>query len=269
MRALYYGSTRFSLHLPGDASWRVSKNSAADYASTLFSDERMQLRSDIFLNLALPVYSAWARRYAYRHVVHFSSDLPVRWRAELESASKAYPFLLLDEVEGTYSPQDAIRNNLRQSSELSGPVAWFRVDDDDVLANDYLEKLASYVTHDHFGYAISFGLGVAALYQNGHHTDFRLMRQVLPSAGQAYIGAFDRESGEITGLQAGPHDRIDTLRPVILDSREPMYLQTYHGNQDKAVGKEDDYLARHGKHLQRPDRAMLLAKFPADLRDQI
>ncbi|WP_336645772.1 glycosyltransferase [Microbacterium sp. USHLN186] len=266
MCAQYYGSTRFSVHSPGDLSWRISKDSAAAYAPKLFSAERMRLRSDVFLNLALPVYATWAERFEYRHIVHFSSDLPRQWRAGLETAAEQFPFLLLDEVEGACDPREMIRGDMIRAGRSDGPVVWFRVDDDDVLAADYLESLDSFASADHMGYAVSFGLGIAAVYEQGRHRDFRFMRQLLPSAGQAYIGEFNAESGALSGLEAGPHDKVDALRPVILDSREPMYLQTHHRHQDKAFGKDEDHLVRHNRHQDSVDCGTLVKKFPTIAR---
>lgn len=261
IKAHYYGHTRFSVHLPGNRAWRVSRQ-AGEYTDILFDSERMALRSDIFLNLALPIYQSWAERFRYRHIVHFSSDLPDTWRSRLEQAASRHSCLILDEVGTQILVDRVIAADLRDSDADRDLVVRIRVDDDDLLAADYLDRLDGYVSAQHVGFAVSFGLGVAALYRDGVHRQFRIKREILPSAGQAYIGRFDPSSTSVQGVEDAPHNRIDTVAPVIFDSREPMYLQTYHSAQDKELGRDADPISRLRGHSQQPESALLSAKFP-------
>ncbi|MDF2562133.1 MAG: hypothetical protein K0R99_3579 [Microbacterium sp.] len=259
--ARYYGHTRFSVHLPGNRAWKTSRHTD-DYANTLFDPRRMALRAEVFLSLAAPIYQSWADRFAYRHIVHFSGDLPEPWRSLLEDAAVRHPCFILDEVTDEIQVDSVIASDLMSVSDEPGLVVRIRVDDDDLLAADFLDRLETYVLPEHVGFAVSFGLGVAALYRHGAHTDFRLKREVLPSAGQAYIGRFDPSSMSVRELADAPHNRIDTVAPVIFDSREPMYLQTFHARQDKEFGREDDPFARLKRHAPLEDAALLDAKFP-------
>ncbi|WP_426323896.1 glycosyltransferase [Microbacterium sp. E-13] len=260
--ARYYGHTRFSVHLPGNGAWKISRQ-GAEYTDALFRPERMALRSDVFLNLAMPVYQSWAERFDYRHIVHFSRDLPEEWRSRLEIAAARHPCVILDEVTREIAVDSVIASDLGSRGRGSDIAVRIRVDDDDILAADYLDRLAAYVSPEHVGFAVSFGLGVAALYDDGAHTDFRLKREVLPSAGQAYIGRFDPSSMSVRELADAPHNRIDTVAPVIFDSREPMYLQTYHGTQDKEWDRDDDHpSSRLQARSELIDAALLEVKFP-------
>lgn len=240
----------------------MSRAPQNEYTSALFDEERMRLRTDIFLNQAIPVYQSWAEKHSYRHIVHFSSDLPATWRTHLEDAARRYPILQLDEVTDRVKADQIMKTDVLAQPDETDLVVRFRVDDDDILAADYLDRVDQLVIPEHFGYAVSFGLGIAALHDGRSHSDFRVMRQILPSAGQAYIGRFNRSTNGLEGVSLGPHDRIDTTRPVIFDSQEPMYLQTYHDNQDKAFGKDDDPLIRHRKHPTLEDESVLATKFP-------
>lgn len=257
----YFGVTRFSVHSPGAGGWKASRGTAESYADVLFEPSRMRTRSDIFFGLAVPAYKSWAERFNYRHVVQYSTDLPMQWREELDAAKERFPFLILDETDGQPGRKDAVAE---EASKLPDGdlVVKFRVDDDDILAADYLDKLSGYVSDAHVGFAVSFGLGVAALYDEGLHSDFRLQREVLPSAGQAYIGRFNADSGRVHGARAIAHNRIDTSSPVIFDSREPMYLQTYHAGQDKVLGSTDSAVERLRRHRPFTDKKKLAAKFP-------
>ena len=238
-RVQFYGVTRFSTYSPGSGAWLASQGAAseAEYRAHLFSDERMGPRCEIFCTLALPIYQQMADRHAYRHIVHFSEALPGKWRDRLYEAAYDYPVLLLDKVDG---PQMHSQVTMRRDIEARNPdvetVAWFRVDDDDLLSVDYLDRLNTYATPQHHGFAVSFGLGVAALYGEGGFSDFREVHARLPSQGQAYIGRNDRLAGRLVFPKATTHTRQDTSSPVIYDSRDVAYVYTFHDGQDRGVG---------------------------------
>ena len=92
-----------------------------------------------------------------------------------EAAAK-YPFLVPVEwnevVRGTAMEEvlPLVEEDLAKKFDASDgvqPVVWFRLDDDDVLAADYLTHLENYRTLNHVGMAISFGLGLTA-YKSEH-----------------------------------------------------------------------------------------------------
>src|SRR5690606_7069414 len=119
-------------------AWKASRRADGDYSTTLFEEERMKMRCDIFIDLAAPIYQTWADQYEYRHVVHFSSDLPDQWLDRLEDAARRHPFIVLDEVTEAVRTQSVITSDLRTHGHGAGVVVRLRIDDDDLLAADYL-----------------------------------------------------------------------------------------------------------------------------------
>ncbi len=237
----FFGVTRFSLYHPGSAAWHVSKKSESEYLKELYSDERMLSRVDIFLGRSLPIYQRMANRYRYRHILLYSEFLPVKWMRALEEAAQKYPALYLHKTGPDLNYKAAMLDFLKDSK--SGTVAWFRVDDDDLLSENYLDRLSKYMRKEYEGMAVSFGSGLTALYSNGVFSNFRKLRQPLVSAGMAFIGHYNSDAKSLQFPAGGDHTTVDLRTPVILDSRQVSYIWTRHVSQDTGVNRSDSLRA--------------------------
>lgn len=244
----FFGATRFSLYSPQSKAWRLSAAlSEQEYLNELFSDERMETRYNIFVDRALPIYQAMSENHNYRHILHYSDKLPLKWKDKLQEASLRNSVLFLDETREVPNMASIIKDIMASSTHGDDVFAWFRVDDDDILPTTYLDTLSNYVKREFSGMVVSFGLGLSALYLNGRFKEFRLVRKHLLSQGQAFIGHFDRQTKRIHTPNAGDHSTADMRCPVILDSRTPMYLWTHHAQQDTNV---DDVNNAHLKIIK-------------------
>lgn len=230
----FFGITRFSIYSPGSKAWAFSQQSESEYLEGLYSDERMIPRVEIFINRSLPIYQLMADKYSYRHILLYSEILPEKWKRALEEAAERFPVLVL--VKDGTKHSAPMLEFLR--GKESSSVAWFRVDDDDLLSSDYLDQLSSYVKPEFEGMAVSFGAGIAAYYSDGTFKNFRKYRFHLPSQGQAFIGRYDAKRGALDFPSGGDHTTIDMRTPVILDSRRPTYVCTHHASQDTKVNKD-------------------------------
>lgn len=261
--ARFYGVTRFSTFLPGNKAWLSSQMSESEYRAHLFDDDRLHRRAQIFFRYALPVYQAMADKHDYRHIVHYTDSLPEKWLDELHAAAGRYPVVLLDKVTESLDSVETIRRHVAAEHRDSDVVAWFRIDDDDILASNYLDRLSAYATSEHDGWAVSFGLGAGAMYDGEKYVDVRRMLVHGPSQGQAYIGRYDAGSESISFPRAVNHHREDTVAPMICDSREYAFLQTLHEHQDQAYNTGHDALARHARYPVVDDANRLLKVFPS------
>ena len=119
--------------------------------------------------------------------------------------------------------------NILHKQNKGMSVAYFRLDDDDLLSINYLDQLAHYNNIAFKNMAISFNKGVVAHF-NKSYVDLRVCNKQFLAIGQAYIGSF------INGVLEIPlnlsHHNLDSQIPVILDSREFTYLWTLHDEQD-------------------------------------
>jgi hypothetical protein len=226
----FFGVTRFSVYLPNSKMWNLSQLSEQEYLIKLFSDERLALRFDIFINKALPIYQEMSKKYNYRHIVHYSNLLPEKWKKILIEAASKNPVLYLDEVYYKIESTTIMANLL--NTKESGVAVYFIIDDDDLLSIDYLDQLSAYARHEFIGMAVSFGFGIVCIYSNGCLTEFKEVRQSLLSQGQAYIGNYNAYNKKLTFPQQVDCSKIDMCTPTILDSRSLAFVWTHHESQD-------------------------------------
>ena len=247
---MFYGVTRYSLFSPGSHSWKTSRSGVfktpEEYKNYLFSEQRLQLRAELFLTKSVPALAVMAENHDYKHFVMYSELLPERHKELLFAAAALHPFLIpvewndvvrgsgIEEVRPLIEEDLAAKFNAEDDVQ---PVVWFRIDDDDLLATDYLTRLETYRTPNHHGMAISFGLGLTAY--KADHELVGLREQYYPKsgAGMAFVSAFDPQTGRLAITTPGAHLGIDRVMPTILDSREHMFFLVRHGDQDSALNE--------------------------------
>lgn len=228
----FIGCTRFSLYIPGSNAWDISKVSEDDYLCRLYSDDRMKARFDIFFNKAVPLYKKMSQNYFYKHIVQYSAIMPQKWKDRLFEEVGKYDFLVLSEAsENSISvPIKALL-----ADKPSGTLAYFRVDDDDVLSIDYIDALANYAKSDYEGMIVSFGSGLVATYVNGAFSDFRQCYRRFLALGLAFIGRYDAENKNYWLPKYNGHETVDRFSPTVVDSRDPMFIWTHHEFQDTKI----------------------------------
>ncbi|MGO4804987.1 glycosyltransferase [Arthrobacter sp. 2MCAF15] len=245
---MFYGVTRYSLFSPGSPSWKTSRSGVFKtpeaYQNYLFSEQRLQMRADVFFGKSVPALAAMAENHDYKHFVLYSELLPERHKQLLFSAASEHPFLIPVEWNKTVRGTGIEEVTTLIEEDLAGkfgadedvqPVMWFRLDDDDVLAADYLTCLERYRSANHIGMAISFGLGLTA-YRGDHElVNLREFYHPKSAQGMAFVSAFDPREGRFSVSTPGHHHKVDTVMPTILDSSDHMFFQIRHGDQDSTL----------------------------------
>lgn len=228
----FFGLTRFSVFDPAPGAWKLSRNAPDhdSYRSRLWSAERMRPRCDIFLTLTAPILQQMAEQHDYRHLVLYSPEMPDPWRSELFAAAARHPVLHL--LKDDEDVSEAMVSSLRQRSPRSRVVVQFRLDDDDLLAADFLDRLAAYATPHDVGRAVSMAAGYSAVFDQGALGPVREVRRVFGAQGLAYVGRYDSGRQRVYLNAKGAHYLVDRRRPTIVDSREPAYFQMRHAEQD-------------------------------------
>lgn len=239
--ASYFGVTRFSVFRPGGGAWKLTRSTADPdaYREQLWSADRMRPRCDIFLTLTVPILQQMADRHDYRHIVMYSEEMPDPWRSELLAAAEQYPVLCLQESVRGETANPSIEELLATSVGPSRTVVRFRLDDDDILGVDYLDRLSAYTTFADRGRSVSLASGYSALYDQGTVSHVRAARRLFASQGLAAIGFYDAQRSVLTLRSGGAHHQIDRSMPTIVDSREPVFFQMRHTGQDTVTDTEE------------------------------
>jgi hypothetical protein len=217
--------TRFSIRDPSCGAWRKS-------ADSVFSPARLEAKMQCFERMTAPSIGRQSGAPAARieWLLFTSPDLPQPYMARLRAAA--------DRCErdmrraGAVSAQSRVRvEEVAAMSELyarckqqvnmmrtsgSGPFATVRLDDDDALSANYMQRLMRYRTARP-GLVVSFPRGRKyAFDSSGRVRQGQPMNRKLIALGLARIG---------DNIQAcGRHTQIATKYAVVYDETPGMYL---------------------------------------------
>lgn len=211
-----------------------------DLVKLIMSEARLQARFKLFQTVCLPSLDA-QQSDDFKVLLISSRSMPRSWQERLRDlvAGRDYLDVVFADADSTFADEidKFVADRLK-----AGPVASFRLDDDDALASDYIESLAAHLSRGNVGSMVSFSRGYL-LKIGGPGQTCKLIEVHIPklSAGMAMIsrsGAF--RNVYKTGTK---HNKVDLKWPVILDGRRPMFLMTSHGDNDSGRGGS----ARFGK----------------------
>lgn len=230
-KAIYIGVTRFSLFLPSSNAWNLTSDEEK-YKAKLFSSERLQPRFDVFFKYALPIYKKYAEEFQYQHILLYSAHMPMVWKEKLFNELANFSFVKPCEVDDTIAYMDVMESFLRENCVTDTPVALFRVDDDDILAADYMKQLSRYTDLAFEGMSVSFSQAVGAYFSNGKFVSFKKVHKRMLSMGLATIGRYDFAANKLVMPRAVNHAETDKHRPVVVDGTKPAFIWTHHPTQD-------------------------------------
>lgn len=240
---MFVGQTRFSIYNPGSGAWKSSaktdKGSSDSFAEYLYSESRLAPRATIFFEHSLPMLMRAAESHSLMHIVSYSSNLPERYRDKLLAVTDANPFIYLDEkVPG--EPATSWTELVPTEVAVGDIVGAYRLDDDDLLASDFFDRMASYLKPAFEGMWVSFANGYTAVLNDGVIVNPRQL--TWPKIAIGLTGIYRRESEDsFSGPSLrGGHNRADRHSPVILDSRHPSFLWLRSAGQDSLVNVPED-----------------------------
>jgi len=132
------GVCRFSY--PATGGFRLSDKGHDAVVEALYDPGRMRRRFAYFEKICLPSLAAQTDP-DFKFVALFGDAMPLKWRRRLKALRTSYPFLELCAAE-PLGPLQATRRAFRIGAVADVPfVTGFRLDDDDALACDYVERL--------------------------------------------------------------------------------------------------------------------------------
>lgn len=231
----FVGSTRYSVLQPDSGSWKLSRGAKGRraYQEMLWAPERMNPRARIFLEFGVPILQQMADKHDYTHIVQYSDTMPEPWLGQLRAAAERYPVLWLVEASTRPDLVQLVHQVARRSTRGSRPMVQFRLDDDDLLSIDYLDRLADLVTKADTGRAVSLASGYTGFLRDDALVGpVRNIRMVFGSQGLAYVGWYDRTEDRVEITLGGKHYQVDRKMPTVVDSRAPAFFQMKHIGQD-------------------------------------
>lgn len=244
---MIFGVTRYSVFIPGAKSWRASGMSEADYRSHLYDPQRMKIKEKIFEDYSLPlILTNLENNRNYYHFMEYSEELPRQYKDKLFEMCESHDRIVMIKHGEEGGRIDKIKEIVKRHAEkksLSYCVfGTFKLDDDDLISIDFVSRVNNYLEKRFVGFAISFGKGVIGHFdpEFNDYISFKEVYQPKVNIGLTTIGSAEIVDGRLVGFRLtspGSHMSVDERLPLILDSREKIFLWTKSGVQDTAVGK--------------------------------
>lgn len=226
------GLIRFSY--PATEGFAASRLSQDGLQKMLYDPARMAVRFAYLETLVLPSLAAQTDG-DFTCVILAGATLPDQWKDRLRALTDRFPFVQPVFLE-RMGPLPAAKRAFRRSVDESAThVTGFRLDDDDALAVDYIEK-----TRDRADRLIAGGFAetpICVAFTRGLYWDLHAPQQPFhrfreayaPSLACAMITAPDMP----TCVYRYNHRRIASFIPTYLEpGGNEMFVRTQHGTND-------------------------------------
>lgn len=234
MRSSIIGIVRFSVVSTSSnlfKAWKVKNQPTfEEWCATVFSDDRLSRRFDLFECLTLPSLESQTDKGFKVHVMT-SSLLPSKYKDRLIGLSERYSFLKIHELSPDAAEHGNYSSHIWPFVETRIPFASFRLDDDDALSQDFISRLRTHLSPDKIEHAVTLCRGFTLFIDKfGCAFAAKDSVQVNPSVGMAFISGprkpkliFDR-----TALHLRMHHKV----PTITDGRSIAFAYVKHAWND-------------------------------------
>jgi len=227
------GVCRFSYL--GSGGFEASKLDDAALADLLYDQARMNRRFAFFEKICLPSLAAQTDP-DFRLVVLIGTSMPMRFRKRLKGLADQYPFLRICALD-PHGPLNATKRAYRRGLEDGADyITGFRIDDDDAVAVDYIEKTRAvadqliglgWADEDHpaviaFHHGIYWDL-------NDREQPFHDFREIGPlGLASAMVTKVDDHSN----MFRWNHRRVAAYARMWSDPTDLMFVRTLHQHND-------------------------------------
>lgn len=231
MQIQVLGLCRFSLLV--DGGYKRAPQDMAERAAFLFDPRRLAMRFAWFRNVTLPALRAQTEK-DFRFIVLTSDSLPEPWRSTLLAMVADIPQIEVEfAAPGPHHQvaSDALRRRIDPDAEV---VAQFRVDDDDAVARDYIERVQG-----------DFADGLATLYSRFGMVSLDHVRGLILDADGRQARVFQTwmlnwncaqtvyfPPEERRALFDFGHHRLHATMPTVTMGDSNMYVHGRHGTND-------------------------------------
>lgn len=230
------GLCRFSV--PSLGGFQVEHVSLEARRAMLYAPERLDERTAWFEHVTLPSIRA-QRDGNFTFIVMVGEDLPDPWRSRLEAMVADVPQVrIVSAPPGQHRRicADVVRAQVDAGADL---VAEFRLDDDDAVAVDFVERVRAEAAallplfQRHGNAALDFSRGVV-LEAAGADVTVLPRRALLWTPALAVLTKVDTEAR----ILDHPHHKLWRNMPTLTLPDEVMFLRGSHGGNDSHIPKE-------------------------------
>lgn len=207
-----------------------------EYAATILAESRLRSRFQLFEHITLPSFDCQTDKN-FLLLVIAPRLLPAHWRSKLDALATKRPYMRIhyaDESEFRLSHLAPLILGMMDREIFST----FRIDDDDGVADTFVERLRQCHKPHFVNFGVSFSKGYYVDLSPGS-TNVRLKPRDSKntSVGLAFISS-KKKSKTIFEISEG-HRNFHTKRPVILDGRKTSFVLLNHewnDTEDKRHG---------------------------------
>lgn len=232
------------------SSWTIGRDTEESYLSNLFSLERMERRQKYFeaitLKTLIGLQERRPRDIPFRVLILTSDKIPKPYMMFLMGIQQKFDFI---QVIALSPHETSVNAGLIECVEGMGDediYASVRLDDDDGLANTFIDQLEKYLQPNLSGFVVSFAKGHGVLLDDkGGIKKIANYKWRFGSAGLSYIStkANAIETGRYSVYQCGNHIKTDESYPTVSDARHAAFVRAFHVDND-SKDKFDDCVAR-------------------------
>lgn len=196
----------------------------------VFEAEYFEYRFNIFKKITLKSFQQQTNSNFVLLILH-SENMPSHYKERFLELENENPFLYNVFVEDTWeSFNEAISKSIDYVSFENDIAVTFRIDNDDAVQNNFIEKLGFFLKKDFVGFSLSVPL--IYIIKRVSNQLYMLQERYYPanSIGLAYVT--EREQYK-TVLNMGEHNLINDISSLILfEKSENGGLQTINGENE-------------------------------------
>lgn len=220
-----------------------------EHVASILNHDRLAFRSNLLINgifHQLSKQTLKADESWFRLIVATSSLLPVEFKERLYSEARKYPWLRVIEKDPEEwvgaeklinSALIEMTGDLIQSEQL--PFLSFRLDDDDFIPVDYLERCKLHIVANNINKFLTFKNGAKVLWskESGKICNFEKLERPFIAIGLGAVCSYDPSkkviSSKVKSVFAGiSHYEIESSHEVIIDDSDGMFIWSHHSSQD-------------------------------------
>lgn len=181
----------------------------------------------------------------FTFLVLTSDQLPTKYMDNLNRMLEPYAWAKVVPFPADASAAEILRTAFQNElNRFDEKVCYstVRLDDDDGVAINFIEELQKYTNPEFDGTCISFGKGLAGIFDETEDAFLSVHDYYQPkiAIGLTYVKVFDpnkiKDSQGIYSIyELGNHTKVDLKAPTILDSRNYIFFRTIHPSSDSTT----------------------------------